>query len=434
MSSRLLWRRSATAVGLYASAAVGILGTIIAARLLGLRDFGLFATVAAAVGFFQALLDLTVEESLTKYGFRYVAAGDWGRLRRLFRRALELKLAGGVLAALALLALAPAADAIFGADGLLWAMVAAALLPAVQAPENVASTALLLRGRYDVRALLLTFSMTLRLVAIALGARHGVAETFLALATAQALATAVTGVAGLRAFRRFPAVPPTALGADRRGVVAFVLRSSAATGILSLRAALAPLLLGIVAGPTQVGLFRVALAPQSGFATLSSPARLILLTEQTRDWERGLRPVVVRGVLRYSAGAAVLVAVALAPLLWLMPELIRLVFGAEFLGATNAARIILVAASLQLVYGWTKSLPVSIGRPGLRIATHGVESLVMLPLVAVLGAYWGVTGAAAGVLASTVVFVLLWTVLFRRLREEVAAAGPGLDPREALAR
>ena len=39
----------------------------------------------AVVGLAQTLLDLTVEESLTKFGFRYVASEDWGRLHRLFR-------------------------------------------------------------------------------------------------------------------------------------------------------------------------------------------------------------------------------------------------------------------------------------------------------------------------------------------------------------
>ena len=63
---------------------------IVAARRPGLDDFGLM-TVMAAAGFFQTLLDLTVEESPTKYAFRYVAAQDWGRLRRLFSRALQVK-------------------------------------------------------------------------------------------------------------------------------------------------------------------------------------------------------------------------------------------------------------------------------------------------------------------------------------------------------
>ena len=61
MRSRVLRRRSATAAWIYVAVAFGILGTIVAARVLGLEEFGLFATALAAVGFFQILLDLTVE-------------------------------------------------------------------------------------------------------------------------------------------------------------------------------------------------------------------------------------------------------------------------------------------------------------------------------------------------------------------------------------
>src|SRR5512139_2044793 len=117
MGSRLLRRRSATAAWIYAAVALGIVGTVVAARVLGLEEFGVFATALAVVGFFQILLDLTVEESLTKYGFRYVESRDWGRLRRLFRQMLLLKLAGGLVATLILLALAPFADELFDAEG-----------------------------------------------------------------------------------------------------------------------------------------------------------------------------------------------------------------------------------------------------------------------------------------------------------------------------
>ena len=86
-----LWRRSATAAGTYLSVLFGFLGTLIAARELGPAGFGLFALVVAAAGFFQTLLDLTAEEALVKYGYRYATAEDWGRLRRLFSRALLVK-------------------------------------------------------------------------------------------------------------------------------------------------------------------------------------------------------------------------------------------------------------------------------------------------------------------------------------------------------
>ena len=421
MPSRLFLRRLATAAGLYGSTALGVLGTVVAARSLSKDDFGLFAIVFVAAGFFQVLLDLTVEESLTKYGFRYVSSEQWGRLQRLFRSALRLKLLGGALAGLALLALAPVADAIFASDGLTWAFVAAAPLPLLQSPENVSATALLLRGRYDLRGLFQTVSMGLRLIAIGVGAQYGVVETVVGIGIAQAVSTCSVGAVGLAAFRRFPRVPAERLAEDRQGIVAFVLQSSAATGLLSLRAALAPLLLGVAAGPTQVGIFRIAQAPQSGFAAASSPVRLILLTEQTRDWERGDEARVLAGVRRYTLIATPLMLVVVPVFYWLLPDLIRLVFGARYLEAADAARLILVAAGLQLAIGWTKSLPVAIGRPGLRLVTHGLETVVLLPLVVVLGLEWGATGAAAATLVATIVFALAWAVVFARIRRDALA-------------
>jgi O-antigen/teichoic acid export membrane protein len=421
MAPSLFRRRFATAAGLYLSVALGILGTIAAARMLGLEGFGRFATVMAVLGLAQTLLDLTVEESLTKFGFRYVAAEDWGKLRRLFRRALELKLVGGGLASLLLLALAPLADTVFGADGLAAPMVAAAAIPLLASPENVSASALLLRGRYDLRGWLLSVTMGIRLVAILIGASFGVTETLAALALGQVAATAIAGAAGTLALGRFPHEAPRSLGADRREILSFVAQSSIATGVISLRTALAPVVLGVVAGTTHVGYYRIALSPQSGFSAASAPVRLVLLTEQTRDWEHGREQSVLRGVRRYSLAAAAVAAVSVPVFLLAMPWLVRVVFGSEYLAAVDAARIVLVSAAILLVLGWSKSLPVTIGRPRLRIVTHGLETAALLPLVAVLGARWEVTGAAVAILVSTLVFAVAWGVALVRLRAELRA-------------
>ena len=425
MFSRVLRRRSATAAWIYAAVACGIAGSIVAARVFGLDDFGVFMTALVVVGFFQTLLDLTVEESLTKYGFRYVTGQDWGRLRRLFRQALLIKVVGGVLATLLVVALAPFADEIFGADGLEQALLAASLLPLVQSSENVGATALLLHSRYDLRSVYQAGSAALRLLAIVIAAPMGVTEALVAIVVAQAISTIVISAVGTVALRRFPSAPAKGLGEDVREIRTFVVQSSLATGVISLRTTLIPLILGVVSGTTQVGLFRIATTPQTGFAAASSPARLVLLTEQTRDWEKGARSSVLAGVRSYSKWAGAIMVVAVPVFFVAMPWLIRVVFGSEYDGAVHAARIVLVAAAIHFVLGWTKSLPVTIGRPRLRIVTHGLETLVAIPLVAVLGAEWGATGAAVAVLASTLVFAGAWLVVITRLRAEVHAAADG---------
>jgi O-antigen/teichoic acid export membrane protein len=411
---RLFVRRSLTAVGIYSSVALGYLATVLASRELhSTRAFGDYATVIFTTGFLQSFFDLTVEEALVKYGFRYVTREDWGRLRALFRSALWVKFAGSMLGAGGLLVFAMLAPSRLTVPILL-----AAGIPLGQSLEGLAGSALYLRGRYDVRAAFLTWSMALRLAGVGVGAHFGLSEAIAGVLAGQILAAASVGLAGLLALRQFPRAAQRPLGEDRKEIVSFVLQSSAATGVLSLRGGLGPLLLGAVTNTTQVGLFKVAQAPQSGFQALSAPARMVLLTEQTRDWEGGRQSVVLRGVRRYSLVAFLLSVVAVPPLYVFVPDLIRLVNGARYAGAAGAARIFVLVAAVQLIVGWTKSFPVSIGRPGLRIWTHGVETLVVLPLIVLFGALWGATGAAGAMLAGMCVFAAMWAVIFLRIRPE----------------
>ena len=426
---RLFVRRSLTAVGIYSSVVLGFLGTVVATQEFNsTRVFGDYATVIFATSFLQSLFDLTVEEALVKYGFRYSTREDWGRFRRLFSSALRFKLAGSLVGALGLVVFSQIAPHRLEIPCLL-----AAGIPLGQSLEGLAGSMLYLRGRYDIRSLLLTWSMALRLAGIAVGAHFGLAEAIAGVLAAQVASTASVGVVGLLAFRRFPSAPSRPLGEERREIFSFILQSSAATGILSLRGGLAPLLLGAVTNTRQVGLFRVAQAPQSGFQALSAPARMILLTEQTRDWEKGRQSVVLRGVRRYSLIASGVALVAVPPLLIWIPDVIRHVNGPEYVGARSAARLLTLAAAVQLVVGWTKSFPVTIGRPGLRILTHGVETIVVLPLTLVFGALWGAAGAAAAVLVGMCAFAIVWAVVFLRIDpEDIGPPTPVVDIGPAL--
>jgi O-antigen/teichoic acid export membrane protein len=428
MRSRLFWRRSAAAAGTYASAALGFLGTVVALHVFSTETFGLYALVMAATAFFQSLLDLTVEEALVKFGFRYTTREEWGRLRRLFESALAFKLGGGLLATALILAFAPFANSFLHKHGLTAPLMIAAFLPLAQCTENVGGVALILHGRYDIRAVFLFVSMALRLTAIAVGAQYGLTETMAAIVAAQVVATAAISIAGWIAYRRFPQVPAEPLAGERRDILSFVGQSTAATAVISLTAPLSVLVLGRVTTTRQVAYFRAALSPQQAFAVVSAPARLILLTEQTRAWEHGNRNEVFRGVRRYMAGMALVSGALLVPLLVFTPELAKLLFSAKNVGAVDATRVVIIAGALRMVFGWTKSFPVSIGRPSLRIWTHGLETLALIPLVGVLGAEWGATGAAFAVLISSVVFCLAWTFLFFRIEREPPPADVLADP------
>ena len=84
----------------------------------------------------------------------------------------------------------------------------------------------------------------------------------------------------------------------------------------------------------------------------------------------------------------------------------------KYTPATDAARVMLFAAAVQLVFGWTKSFPVSIGRPNLRILAHGIGGIRDLPVPRYVFYY----GAAGVLVISFAALAFLWRkpVLERR--------------------
>ena len=121
------------------------------------------------------------------------------------------------MAGLCLLALAPAADAVFGDSRPDDAAADRSGVASRASTENVGGVALILRGRYDIRAFFLFLSMALRLTAIAIGTRYGLTQTIAAIVVAQVLATAAVLVAGWAAFRRNPRVAAVPIGDGASG-------------------------------------------------------------------------------------------------------------------------------------------------------------------------------------------------------------------------
>jgi O-antigen/teichoic acid export membrane protein len=419
MRSTAMWRRSVTAAGVYVSAAVGVLGTVIAAHELSLRAFGLLAIVTGTTSVFQLIGDVTVDEALIKYGTRYATRERWGRFRRIFEIGLLLKVAGGVVGGVGVLIVVPFAAALFkDSHGIAVPLALAALIPLVQAPEGVAASMLIVRRRYDVRALFLLLSMLLRLAGLAAGASISLTGAVVGLVLAQALATVAICIAALLAYMRTPRVASEPLADDRREFRSFVMQSSIGSLISPLRGTLAFPLLGLVASPVQVGYFRAAQAPQTAFASLSAPLRMVLIAEQTHEFERGNVRAMYRLLRRYIIGTTAAMLMLVPLLWWAAPHVVRWVFPKQYPGAVDATRLILLAAALAVIWAWTKWFPIAIGKPGLRIWTQSVEIVVLIPTLLVLGSAYGATGAAGATVISAGVAAVLWTVILFRLRRE----------------
>jgi O-antigen/teichoic acid export membrane protein len=280
----------------------------------------------------------------------------------------------------------------------------------------------MVRGRYDVRGVFFTVAMALRLLGTAVGALYGVTWAVAGFLVAQIVSTISISAVALVAYRRFPRSDSRPLAEDARDVRMFLFQSTVASSLTSMRGVLGTALMPVVSSTNQAAYFRNAQAPLTAFGALSSPARMVMLAEQTADYERGERERVIRALVRYSGATTLLMLIAV-PIGWiLMPWLMQLAFNHDFrVHATDAARLILIAGALQLIFGWSKTLPVTVGRPALRIWTHAIEVALFVPLVVIFGSLWGATGAGLALLVSTVAFCIAWTFLFLQIRHQIHA-------------
>ena len=192
----------------------------------------------------------------------------------------------------------------------------------------------------------------------------------------------------------------------------------------SFRTWIAPLRSASSAAPTAVGLFRGAQAPQTRSRVLSAPVRMILLSEQTRDWEHGRPEIVIAGLRRYIVGSALLMAAILAAraellMPWLVPPAPRRRLRCRRSAPRSSCSPRRRSSSSSA--GRSRSRSRSAG-PGLRVVAHAVEVAVLLPLILVFGELWGVTGGGAAVFVSTLAFAATWVVIVLRLRGAPAPA------------
>jgi len=419
------WRKAAHISGaVWLANGLAFVSTVVAARGLGVRDYGVFVLAISIAGLVARFLDLTLEEAVVHYGARALELNDTAALRRLLRTALRLDLAIGVFVSLFIVAMSPVIAAIVDdeAFGAIFIQLAA-LTSLASTIDGTTGSVLLLAGRPEFRAWSQVGTSVFRLVLVAIASSlGGPEEVLIAFAAGSALGGAVQAFlswhAGWKIWTK-----SSLEGQERswiRTLVAFGLHSSVWTSVTAVSQGIVPLILGRLAGAGAVGVFDVAALPLKGAEVASDGLRLSIFPQQARLAARNDTATLHRSIRFYTL-VGVTAGLPAALIGWfLAPWLIPLMYSNEFSDAIGPMRILLAAAVASLSMGWAKTLMPAVGRPEVRTKVSLLELTLVTVLLLVLGSR-GAIGAASAVAITYCLVALLWLIIGPR------SLGPARD-------
>lgn len=402
----------------------------IAARALGVADFGRFALVVGAAQALALFVGFQTWQIVVQYGVAHLARGDEPALGRLLRLCglldLASALAGAMLAGLIVLGFGGTLG--IGAD-----MAPAALLFAIVQLLALRSTPLgmlRLRDKFSLGALADSMTPAVRFIGSLLALLLSpTVPGFLAAWAAAEIATAAAYWILVARSRDLRLLWNARLGRrlileENPGLARFAL-STNATSTLNLSGKQVPLLLvGAYVGPVAAGTFRLAYQLAQALTKLSQLLARAAFPEIVRV-VHGAGARILRVLLGKLMLAAIGVAALILLLVWLVGEPVLLLVGGP--GYRQAYPVLLwlaVAGCLDLATTAFEPILMAIHRAGTAFLARAMATAVLLGLLVTLTPAYGALGAAAAVVAGSLVAALLLGIAAFLLVGRAARAGP----------
>lgn len=393
----------------------------LAARLLGVRDFGLLSALLAQVQLFVGLATFQSNQAIIRFGVGHLRAARPGAFQALLQMCSLLDLAAAIVAGALVALLAPlVVEWVGGGPDLVAASRILVLLPlasAIATPKGL----LRLFGRFDLLARFVVVTPLARLIGIGLVALLGGGLSAILIAWVVAgLVGALVGLAlGWREAARRDLLKgmrfaPGEWRGSNSGLLRFAALSNAHSSLTIAPPHIATLAVGALLGPAAAGLMKVA---QEIGTALAKPIDLInqavypdiARLEAEQAWRRLRRLVFRSGMI--AAGSSALVT---ASLLFLGKPLLSLVFGPAFVAAFPLLMLLSLATSLQVATFAVDPTLYALGRPSRPLIGAAVATTLFAALLAVLVPAFGLVGAGLAYLggaAATVAMGLLWMAL-----------------------
>lgn len=403
--------------------AVNVVEMIVLARVLGLELFGLLALVIAYVRIVSSLVDFRVWESVVKYVGEFLEKKESERALSMIKFSYMVDAAAGLLAFGVCLLLAGVANDIFIKSQYGFDLVLIFSLTLIVASVNTTSEALFrVFDRFKtivfVQSAKAIFKLGSVLAALYLGyGIKGVLIAYVAVSFFEFVLTQMVVNKMLRdkGLHTWFSSKIGLLSGKMREIIWFLLNTSFnATLTIANEGNVAALILGHFFGSGEAGLYKIARAVVKVVKRIMDPLHEAifprLVSFSTSNFYDRFAEIVkfsVRSLLKIVIPVLVIV-------LLFTEQIIELVFGAQYVPASNTMRVLAVAVLFAGGTFWLTPMLLAIGRPGLRTAVSTFKVLVYVALLLVLVPKYSYLGAGIAYLVVEFVHSLVAVYLAGR--------------------
>jgi O-antigen/teichoic acid export membrane protein len=385
------------------AAAISMLQSILAARLLGVTEFGILGTITIFASVVNKFASFRMSELVVKYVGEYTVEGDEERAAAVFKSAGVLETITSIFAFGLIWLLAPLGAQYFAKDTSMtyWFVLYGLIVLANFMAES--STGLLqIFDHYRIIAGI-TFGqslLTLGLIGLAYVNQGGLFEVVLAymggkITGAVALAVAAVVLATRRWGSGWWRAPIVQLRDQANELVRFAFSTNISATINLVNKDGELLWVSALTGPTQAGYYKLALSLANLIQLPVSPLPQATYPELSREvagrnWAN-MRYILRQGSLlafAYSAAAGIFLVIFGKPLIaWL--------YTPEFLPAYPALIILMVGLLVANTFYWNRISLLSLGLPDYPAKVNAVAAVLKVIGILTIVPIYGYIGSAA---------------------------------------
>lgn len=379
------------------SAGLSMLQSILAARLLGVTEFGILGTITVFVTVVNKFASFRMSELVIKYVGQYTVQGDRQRAAAVFKAAGITETLTSLFAFGLIYLLAPLGARYFAKDASTtdWFILYSLIVLANFMAES-ATGLMQIFDRYRTIAVINVGQslVTLSLISLAYVYQGGLLQVVLAYMTgkivgALALALAALWEAGKQWGRGWWRASVLSLREHFRELVHFGVSTNISATINLVNKDGELLWVSALSSPTDAGYYKLALSLANLVQLPLSPLPQATYPELARE-AAGSRWANFRYVLRQGSRMALAYSTASGLVLLLFgPILIRYIYTPEFLPAYPAVLILLVGLLVANTFYWNRIALLALGCPDypakVNLAAAGLKIAGILWLVPRLG-------------------------------------------------